>query len=434
MSKVISFTKIFLIIPLALAIASYAAVISQELLDDYYHSGPRVLVDASRDGGTWWAPQWEEEGGFNPDLYHQGKHLADYLRSLGMRVTELPRPFIITAELLNDFHLVVRANAFPKNSYSPDEIDAYQQYVANGGPLILLADFTNLDDPDQLALNFGLNLQGKLTELVDSFTEHPITSGVQPFIFRAGGVLVEDPPPDTIELGFIGSQTAMGLLPYGFGQIFFIGDIAEVTYARQPLTENLFVYFLTIEGLASQVLFADLDADAESGLLDKLAAALKSHDNGRLIPMNNQLQAFINQVEALRLSGRVDSVVADQLIGTAINLMSNDQGVAVPSCPCWSPEDIAALPLKKTSANCSSDGSPDGSRLHIWQEGKCEHSFGVSIDANGNLSCVTNRFDCPKLPDLGGEFIGTSESEFLVCMNQIISRCEDLGITPPDYP
>ncbi|MDH3902273.1 MAG: hypothetical protein OEU84_16835 [Xanthomonadales bacterium] len=430
MNKVVSFTKIFLIIPLALAIASYATVVSQELLDDYYYSGPKVLVDASRDGGTWWAPQWEEEGGFNPDLYHQGKHLADHLRSLGMRVTELPRPFNITAELLNDFDLVIRANAYPKNSYDPDEIDSYQQYVANGGALILLADFTSTDDPDQLALNFGLNLQGNLTATVDSFTEHPITSGLQPFVFHAGSILVEDPPTDTLELGFIGSHTAMGLLPYGFGQIFFIGDTAEVTFARQPLTENLFVYFLSIEGLASQVLFADLDADAESGLLDKLEAALSSHDDGRLIPMNNQLQAFINQVEALRLSGRVDSVVADQLIGSAINLMSNDQGVAEPGCPCWSPEDIAALPMKKTSAFCISDGS----RLDIYQEGECEHSFGVSIDANGDLSCVANRFDCRKLPDLGGEFIATSEGEFQVCMNQIFSRCEELDITPPDYP
>lgn len=430
MNKVMRFVKIFLIIPVALAIASYATVITQELLDDYYHSGARVLVDASRDGGTWWAPQWEEYGGFNPDLDHQGKYLADFLRSQGMVVTELPRPFIITAELLNDYQLVVRANAVPKNSYSSDEVDAYQQYVANGGSLILLTDFTDLDDPDQLALNFGLNLQGNLTASVDEFTEHPITSGVQPFIFQAGSVLVEEPPPYTIELGFIGSQTAMGIMPYGFGQIFFIGDIAEVTFARQPLTENLFVYFLTIEGLASQVLFANLDADAESGLLDKLEAALTSHDNVRLIPMDNQLQAFINQVEALRLSGRVDSVVADQLIGKAITLMSNDQDFAEPICPCWSPDDLEALPIKKTSANCTSGGS----RLDIWQEGGCEHSFGVSIGASGNLSCIVNRFDCPNLPDMGGEFVATNESEFLVCMNQVISRCEDLGITPPEYP
>ena len=64
MSKLTNFTKIILIIPLAVVIASYASTISQELLDDYYYSGPRVLVDASRAGGVWWAPRGEEEGGF----------------------------------------------------------------------------------------------------------------------------------------------------------------------------------------------------------------------------------------------------------------------------------------------------------------------------------------------------------------------------------
>ena len=429
MTKAIGFIKVILIIPLALVIASYASIISQELMDDYYYSAPKVLVDASRDGGTWWSPQSEEEG-FNPDLPNQGKYFADYLRSQGIVVTELPRPFVITPDLLDDYHLVVRANAYPRNGYGPDEIDAYQEYVADGGALIILAEFTSPYEVDQLALNFGLILQGNLTELVDRFVEHPITSGVQPFYFSAGSVLVEDPPPGTIELGFIGSQTAMGLLPYGLGQIFFIGDTAEVTFARQPLTENLVTYFLTIEGLASQVLFAGLDADAESGLLDKLEAALKSYDEGRFNTMNNQLSAFINQVEALHLSGRVESVVADQLIGTAINLMSGDQSVTEPNCPCWSPEDIAALPMKKTTAVCASGGS----RLDIVQEGECEHSFGVNIGAGGDLSCIANRFDCRKLPDLGGEFIETSELEFLVCMNQVINRCEELQITPPEYP
>lgn len=428
MNKVTSLTKITLIIPLALAIASYASIISEELRDDYYYSGPRVLIDSSRDGGAWWFPQWEEEGGFDPELDHQGKHLADYLKSLGMEVTELPRPFTITAELLNDYQLVVRANAFPSTSYSPDEIVAYQQYVENGGPLILLASDSDFNDPDQLAYSFGLNLQGNITAVVDSFTEHPITTEVQPFL--AVSVLVEDPPPNTTELGFIGSQTAMGLLPYGFGQIFFIGDTHEVIFAQQPLTENLFVYFLTIEGLASQVLLADLDSRAESALLNKLEAALQSQDHGRLKPMNNQLQAFINQVEALVRSRRLDSTVADQLIGAAMTLMTIDQDVPVPTCPCWSPEDIAALPTEGTDADCITDGS----RLDIFQEDDCEHSFGVVIDEIGNLSCVANRFGCPGLPDLGGEFIETNEDEFLVCMNQIINRCEDLGIEVPDFP
>ena len=39
---------------------------------------PRILVDASRDGGVWWFPQWEQQGGFDFTLPHQGKELADY--------------------------------------------------------------------------------------------------------------------------------------------------------------------------------------------------------------------------------------------------------------------------------------------------------------------------------------------------------------------
>ena len=40
MSRITNFTKITLIIPLALTIASYASIISEELRDDYYYSGP----------------------------------------------------------------------------------------------------------------------------------------------------------------------------------------------------------------------------------------------------------------------------------------------------------------------------------------------------------------------------------------------------------
>lgn len=429
MNKAINFTKTILIIPLAIVVASYASVISLELQDDYYIAGPRVLVDASRDGGVWWAPQWEEEGGFDPDLYHQGKILADYLKSQGMVVTELPRPFTITTELLNDYQMVVRVNAYTQG-YSLDEIAAYHQYVENGGPLILLGGDSGQDLFDELALSFGLEFHGGLTGFVDSFAEHPITSGIQPFLYQDGSVLVEDPPPDTIELGFFDTQIAMGLLPYGFGQVFFIGDAGNIVSAEQPLTENLFSYFLTFEGLASQVLYADLDTKAESGLLVKLDKASKSRSEGRLKPMDNQLQAFINQVEALLNSGRIDSTTGEQLIGAALNMMSSDRNVSELSCLCWSPEDIASLPMKKTEASCITDGW----RLDISQEGVCEHSYSVGIDANSNLSCVTNRFDCPGLPDLGGESIETNEDEFLVCMIQIINRCEELGIEVPEYP
>src|SRR5690349_15691468 len=41
----------------------------------------QVLVDASRDGGDWWFPQGTT---VDPNAPHQGKALADYLRSQGL--------------------------------------------------------------------------------------------------------------------------------------------------------------------------------------------------------------------------------------------------------------------------------------------------------------------------------------------------------------
>lgn len=316
----------FVILVFSLTLASYAAIISGELLDDYYYGKTKVLVDASRDGGTHWSPQPFEEGVFDPNLPHQGKALADYLRSQGMEVVELPRPYTITPELLSDFDLVIRANAFPRSAYSPDEIDAYQQFVDEGGRLILLAEFSDPGDPDLLALSFGLELEGFVTGSVDSFADHPITSGVKPFTYSAGSVLVEDLPDGATELGFIGGETAMGLLTYGYGQLFFIGDTAAINRVEQPLIDNLLIYFLTAEGLAAQIMQADLSPQAEGPLLNKLDAALVSLDKEQFGSYVNKLNAFINQVEALERSGRIDAATAESLIGSAMTLIVGVRG------------------------------------------------------------------------------------------------------------
>ena len=55
-------------------------------------------MDASRDGGVWWYPQGE--AGFDPAAPHQGQRLADYLRSRGYVVDELPRGRIVSDTLL----------------------------------------------------------------------------------------------------------------------------------------------------------------------------------------------------------------------------------------------------------------------------------------------------------------------------------------------
>jgi len=106
------------------------------------------------------------------------------------------------------------------------------------------------------------------------------------------------------------------------------------------------------------------------------------------------------------------------------------EGFLDTTCPCWTLADISALPMEGTTASCLTNGG----RMDIVQNDICEHSYGVGLTSNGSGSCVTNRFSCPGIPDLGGEFISTNVSEFAVCLNQIRNRCEELGIDPPDFP
>ena len=424
-----SFTKLLLIIPLALAIASYAAVISQELRDDYYISSPRVLVDSSRDGGAWWFPQPFSPGVFDPALEHQGKALADYLRSQGMVVHELPRPYLITDGLLQGYQLVIRPGVSRYASYEKSEIAAYSQYVSGGGQLILLSEYTrsNLPStvPDMLARHFGIYLEGSVWGPVTEFEVHPITEGVTSIYYPAGSVLVEDPPPNTVELGFIDGQTVMGILPFGYGQIFFMGDTHSIVSANQPITENLISYFLTIEGLASQVLLADLGANAERVLLNKLEAAFKAYDDGRMKPFKNQLRAFINQVLALRRTGRIDAVMADSLIGAALTLISIDGSVEEPSCPCWTVDQLSLLPTPGETAFCEATVN----ELQIWQS-SCEHDFRVNFGDWG-YSCTSNRYCMEPFEGVQAE---VNESEFALCASQILTRCDDLKIKVPKWP
>lgn len=421
------FVKFLVVVPLALIIASYTAVVAKDLLDDYYSSGPRVLVDASRDGGGWWFPQPFSPGVFDPSLEHQGKALADYLRSQGMLVDELPRPYQITDELLQQYDLVVRAGKSPPASYAGNEITAYSEFVSEGGQLVLLSDFTWDEGglPDSLARHFGLYLEGSEYGYIDDLVDHPITEGVSWIFYPAGSVLVEDPPPYTTELGFIDEKTAMGILPFGLGQIFFMGDIHSIVFANQPLTENLFTYFLTVEGLASQVLLAELDTDAEQGLLDKLEAAFKAFDSGRTTPFENQIEAFVNQVEALLKAGRIDPVVADSLIGAALTLIRDHTSSEATSCPCWTEEQIGLIPVSGEEAYCVAEER----ELSIWQSG-CEHDFRVHFNDWG-YGCTSNRF-C--IEPFDSDQTEINESEFAVCASQVIDRCKKLKIKVPDWP
>ncbi len=221
----------------------------------------RILIDASRDGGGWWFPQWAQEGGYDPALWHQGYDLAQALRSAGWQVRELPRPFTITPALLDSFQLVIRAGVF--GSYAPDEVLAYREWVRRGGRLLLLADHMRwVSGPaDAVGNAFGLPFQGITygNTLVPVSTDS-IVAGVAPLYYGVGSALLEYPDSAVI-LGTLGPRdyvdlnndqlqepdepsapVVFGRMRYGSGRIVFCGDLNMWEWLPQPLLTNVLRY------------------------------------------------------------------------------------------------------------------------------------------------------------------------------------------------
>lgn len=276
----------------------------------------QILVDASKDGGGWWFPQ---AGPFDPNLPHQGKALADHLRGQGLTVHEAPRSITIPCELIGQYQLVVSSSWSP---HSTAELEAYQRYVNRGGRLILLESHSGASS---IALSFGLQLAGAYWGVITDFQPHPITAGVTSVPYLTGSA-VTAAPATTQVLGTLAGLPVMGIMSVGLGQVFFIGDINGIETVPQPFTDNLFGYMLAgaiptpacpvtepadIGALVEQL---GLPAGTENALMAKLSAAEASLARGSVGAAVNQLHAFINQVNALRRSGRIDGSTADQLI------------------------------------------------------------------------------------------------------------------------
>ena len=226
-------------------------------------SAGSILVDASRDGGVWWYPQWAQVGGFDRNLWHQGTPLAQYLRARWYRVDELPRPFTITAELLRSYDIVIRASGF--GAYTQEEITAYRDWVTAGGRLLLAGDHMLHLSEDQLAVSFGLEFNGitRGDNILKTVSPHPITAGVADIGYGVGSALLSYPPsaqilgrlsPESfLDLNKDGTQDSgepsapavLGVMTYGAGRIIFCGDTNLWNTAPQPLVDNVLQWFAT---------------------------------------------------------------------------------------------------------------------------------------------------------------------------------------------
>ncbi len=216
-----------------------------------------ILVDASRDGGVWWFPQ-SIETGFSQEEEHQGQLFADYLRTQGYQVDELPRGTKITADLLCKYNKVIRAGKH--GQYTADELNVYESFLNRGSSLILISEFVHQNSRDMLAERLGIRFIGMAKAIVSEFAQHPLTQDIKPFYYNAGSVILDKDINENIEvLGWIPGDTeikylysnvkeqadkqnnyaVMGILHHPKSKIFFIGDINGLECMPQPLIDNL---------------------------------------------------------------------------------------------------------------------------------------------------------------------------------------------------
>lgn len=179
----------------------------------------RVLVDASKDGGLWWFPQAPPN--FNPNEPHQGKQLADFMRALGWKVTELGRGQVITFEKLRDFDLVIRPAAY--SPYSHEEALAYQQSVA-AGTRVLLSGLGK--ESDAIAEIFGLRWSTRSRYgPIKQWIPHALTAKIE--CCELSWTTIQNPPPGAVALAWMNqgsTNPVLGYLPYGNGAVVFIGQ------------------------------------------------------------------------------------------------------------------------------------------------------------------------------------------------------------------
>jgi hypothetical protein len=201
-------------------------------------SGKAVLVDASHDGGVWWFPQ---AGGFDVRAPHQGKALADYLRSRGYTVAELGRDATVSVEALLAYPVVVRTGNY--GAYAEAELGAYRQFAVCSRTLILLGEFLRDGQRDALANALGIPLTGWVNGVISTFARHTTTSGVASVPYLAGSVLAPGYDPAVQVLGWLASgEPVMGVLERGSSKIFFLGDVNGIEQVPQPLVSNLIAW------------------------------------------------------------------------------------------------------------------------------------------------------------------------------------------------
>jgi thiol-disulfide isomerase/thioredoxin len=233
----------------------------------------KIMVDASKDGGVWWFPQGE--GRFDTAREHQGKRFVDALKAQGWDVEEVVRGADVTNRL-QGATIVIRANC--AGSYQPSEVDAYRDFVSNGGSVLLLQGFVRQGDEEQdaVARAFGVRFAETVRAArITRWAPSPFSG----LLSRYGvGSIIAVSPASAVPLAYLDNgKTVMGAVQLGKGKVLFAGTILGFLDAPAPLT-NRFVEALAskepVSRLASVSASAAAAESTRAQLIGKKAAPL----------------------------------------------------------------------------------------------------------------------------------------------------------------
>jgi hypothetical protein len=241
----------------------------------YMPSQPiRALVDASKDGGLWWFPQYSGTG-FDANRDHQGKAMADSMRARGWEVTELHRGEIITREKLKGFDIIIRPE--PYCTYSTSEAIAYREAVAAGARLFLMGSAAGYDD--QVAAIFGLRFGGNRHISLEQIIPHPLTAGIE-WLAIPWVTAMEVPRGSAVLAWGADGDPVLGYYCYSAGYVLFMGTSSGVC-GNPPMGNAL--EFLE-RNSSYDLLRLSLPAPVLISAAGPAAPVLMSPDPGEVLP------------------------------------------------------------------------------------------------------------------------------------------------------
>lgn len=201
---------------------------------------PRIVVDATQGGLSWWFPQSGPQ--FDPAEDHKGKGVVEYFQQRGWPVRELAVGDEVT-ETLQEADIAIRIG--DTNPHTPEEVRAYDRFVRSGGTLLLVAGHRPTDRDDPLAEAFGIRFSGQISSgsIQQWDQQHPVTKRLGGVPFSFASEVTQWPESATI-LGRIGDRTdkgiLFGVLDHGHGKVVFLSSESLLINLPQPMTDRVF--------------------------------------------------------------------------------------------------------------------------------------------------------------------------------------------------